>query len=217
MTSSGTVAAMAPPGETGSDAALVSRLRQGEADAYQALVRGYGGRLLAVTRRLLRNEEDARDAVQDTFLSAFRALDSFQGEARLSTWLHRIAVNAALMRIRARKPQHELPMDDLLPSFTEDGHTLHSAALWQEPADRRLERRQLRELVLRCIDQLPEAHRTILVLRDIEDLDTEQAAQLLDISVAAAKVRLHRARQALRALLDPHLRAPGAAAREESP
>lgn len=206
---------MAPPCDPVSDATLVLRLRHGEAGAYQDLVRGYGGRLLAVTRRLLRNEEDARDAVQEAFLSAFRAMESFQGEASLSTWLHRIAVNAALMRIRSRKPQQELPIDDLLPCFSEDGHTQHSVALWQEPADRRLERRQLGDLVRCCIDQLPESHRTILVLRDIEDLDTEQAAQLLGISVAAAKVRLHRARQALRALLDPHLRAPGAAAQKE--
>ena len=104
---------MAPPCDPVSDATLVLRLRHGEAGAYQDLVRGYGGRLLAVTRRLLRNEEDARDAVQEAFLSAFRAMESFQGEASLSTWLHRIAVNAALMRIRSRKPQQELPIDDL--------------------------------------------------------------------------------------------------------
>lgn len=208
---------MASPGEPPPEALLVQRLRRGDASAYAELVRAQGGRLLAVTRRLLRNEEDARDAVQDTFLSAFRAFDTFQEGARLSTWLHRIAINAALMRLRARKPAAELPIDDLLPTYTEDGHTEHAAALWQEPADRRMERRELCGLVQRCIDALPEGHRTILILRDIEELDTDQAAQVLCISVAAAKVRLHRARLALRTLLDPHLRRPAPGAQEEQP
>ena len=104
------------------DSALLTKLRASDTAAYETLVRTYSGRLLAVTRRLLRNEEDARDAVQDAFLSAFRALHTFEEGSLLSTWLHRIAVNAALMKLRTRRRHPEDSIEDLLPKYTEDGH-----------------------------------------------------------------------------------------------
>src|SRR5262249_25948986 len=110
---------------------LVLALRAGERAAFEALVRTYSGRLLAGPRRLLRDEEHGRHALQETLLSAFRAIAGFQGDARLGTWLHRIAVNCALMKLRARRcrPQEE-PIDDLLPSFLPDGHTEKGAVPW---------------------------------------------------------------------------------------
>jgi RNA polymerase sigma-70 factor (ECF subfamily) len=161
--------------------------------------------MLAAARRLLRTEDDARDAVQDALLSAFRGIDSFQGGARLSTWLHRIVINAALMKLRSRQRKQERSIEELLPSFAEDGHTQRSAAEWRTAEDA-LARRQLLGTVQHCIDQLPESYRTVLILRDIEDMDTEPTAQLLGLTPGAVKVRLHRARLALRALLDPHMR-----------
>src|SRR5262245_22430058 len=104
------------------EADLHRRLRAGEPAAFETLVRANIGRMLAVARRLLRHEEDARDAVQEAFLSAFRALPQFDGAARLSTWLHRIAVNAALGRLRKQKRHPEQPIDELLPDFQDDGH-----------------------------------------------------------------------------------------------
>jgi RNA polymerase sigma-70 factor, ECF subfamily len=186
---------------------LLESLRAGEHAAFETLVRTYSGRLLAVTRRLLRDEEDARDALQEALLSAFRSLAGFQGEARLSTWLHRIAVNCALMKMRARRcrPQED-PIDDLLPTFLPDGHVERGAVPWREGADMMLERTELCGLVRGCIDRLPESYRTVLLLRDVEELDTEETARLLGITPNNVKIRLHRARLALRGLLDPHLR-----------
>lgn len=190
---------------------LLDRLRGGEEAAFAELMRTYGGRMLAVARRMLRSEEDASDAVQDAFLSAFRALDAFQGDALLSTWLHRIAVNACLMKLRTRRRKPEASIEELLPAFLEDGHQAQPACAWQEASDEQLAREDLRRLVRACIDRLPEGHRTILVLRDVEELDTEETAALLGLTAGAVKTRLHRARQALRTLLDPHLRAAGGA------
>lgn len=188
------------------EAPLIARLRRGEDAAFEELIRAYGGRLLAVARRFLPVEEDARDAVQDAFLSAFRAIESFQGQARLSTWLHRIVVNAALMKLRSRSRKPEVLIEDLLPDFLEDGHMASPAVEWRKPADDPVERSQLRALVLDSIQRLPEAHRNVLILRDIEELDTEETAKILGASANAVKTRLHRARQALRGLLEPELR-----------
>jgi RNA polymerase sigma-70 factor (ECF subfamily) len=187
------------------ETALLVRLRAGEEAAFETMVRAFGGRLLAAARRLLGNEEDARDAVQEAFLSAFRALDRFEGEARLSTWLHRIVLNAALMRLRTRRRRPETSIEELLPRFLEDGHAADPAQEWKLPLDA-VARNETRELVRRSIERLPEPYRNVLLLRDVEELDTDETARLLGLSESAVKTRLHRARQALRGLLDPHLR-----------
>jgi RNA polymerase sigma-70 factor (ECF subfamily) len=186
--------------------ALLDRLRAGDDDAYEELVRAYAGRLLAVARRYLPVEEDARDAVQDAFLSAFRAVDRFEGNARLSTWLHRIVVNASLMKLRTRRRKPETPIDDLLPGFLEDGHLDEPASEWRELSDEALARKQTRALIQVAVDQLPDSYRNVLQLRDIEGFDTEETARAMGISANAVKTRLHRARQALRGLLEPELR-----------
>jgi RNA polymerase sigma-70 factor (ECF subfamily) len=182
------------------ETSLIASLRAGDDAAYALVVRRYGPRLLAVARRLLNSDDDARDALQDAFLSAFRNVGSFTAGSRLSTWLHRIVVNAALMRLRSRRRRPEDPIEDLLPRFAADGHWLEAPTAWR--SDELLERQEMRALVRRCIEQLPERHRAILVLRDIEDLDTGEVAELLGITPNAAKVRLHRARQALRTLIE---------------
>jgi RNA polymerase sigma-70 factor (ECF subfamily) len=185
---------------------LLAGLRAGDQSAYERLVKHYGGRLLAVARRLLQSEEDAHDALQDAFLQAFRSLPRFEGHSALGTWLHRIAVNACLMRLRSRKSRPEEPIEPFLPQFAEDGHRLVPAVDWPEPCDRLLERREVREMVREAIDRLPESYRTVLLLRDIEELDTAEVAAALGITENAVKIRLHRARQALRELLDSRLR-----------
>lgn len=190
---------------TGDDASLVDSLRSGDAAAFETAVRMFGGRLLVVARQLLGNDEDARDAVQDAFLKAHRSLADFEGRSSLATWLHRIVVNAALMKLRAQRRRHERPIDELLPTYLEDGHQARPAPRWRESGPAALERQETRQLVRQCIDQLPDSYRTVLLLRDIQELDTENVAQLLEISTDAVKVRLHRARQALRTLLDPVL------------
>jgi RNA polymerase sigma-70 factor (ECF subfamily) len=199
-------ASAGPPVAGTDDTALVARLRAGDEDAFELVVRTYSGRLLAVTRRILGTDEDARDAVQDALLSAFRNLERFEGGSLLSTWLHRIAVNAALMKLRTRKRKPEESIEPLLPVYQENGHAQETFGGWHEPVDVTMTRAENRSLVRACIEQLPESYRTILLLRDIEEMDTDEAARALGISANAVKIRLHRARQALRSLLAPHFR-----------
>lgn len=184
---------------------LVARLRRGDEAAYRELVLAHGGRMLLAARRILRNEDDARDAVQDAFLSAFKALGHFEGQSLLSTWLHRITVNAALMRLRSQRARHEGEIDELLPQFTEaGGHFVRRPVAWAESADAPLQREETRALVRGCIERLPDTYRVALLLRDIEGLELDELAAQLGTTVNAAKIRVHRARQALRTLLDPH-------------
>jgi RNA polymerase sigma-70 factor (ECF subfamily) len=185
--------------------ALLTRLRAGEERAFEELVRAHGGRMLATAQRLLRDEDAAHDAVQDAFLCAFRALPRFEGGSLLSTWLHRIVVNAALMHLRSKKRRPEESIEALLPHFDDEGHWLEQPEAFPSP-DALGERERVRERVRRCIAQLPEGHREIILLRDIEELDTEEAARALGIRPEAAKMRLHRARMALRTLLERELR-----------
>ncbi len=182
--------------------ALLAGLRAGSDDAFDTLVRTTSARLLAVARRIVGSEEDARDVLQEAYTSAFKALGRFEGQAKLSTWLHRIVVNTALMRLRTRKRKPEEPIDPLLPAFKDDGHRAQGAVAWADGADVALERAETRAFVRAQIDKLPDTYRTVLLLRDIEELSTSEVASMLSTSENAVKIRLHRARQALRALLD---------------
>ena len=173
-------------------------------DRFEDLVRRHGPRLLATARRMLRNEDEAKDALQDAFLQAFRAYDGFRGEAAVQTWLHRILVNACLMRMRSRRRHPEESIETPLPEFLEDGHHSRHPHEWRAEPEVLLERRENRDLVRAALGRLPEDYRTVILLRDIEELTTEEAALALGISEVACKVRLHRARQALRGLLAPH-------------
>ena len=183
------------------DAELLSALKAGHEWAFEALVRSSSARLLAVARRFTRNDEDARDVVQSAYLNAFRALGRFEGNARLSTWLHRIVVNAALMKLRSQRQKPEESIEALLPTFQSDGHHAEQFSDWSTPADELLDQKQTRATVRACIARLPDDYRTVLLLRDIEELSTHEAAETLGITQAAVKTRLHRARQALSTLL----------------
>ena len=183
------------------DRTLVGALRAGHEWAFEELVRSQGGRLLAVARRICRNDEDARDVLQTAYLNAFRSLDRFEGSCQLSTWLHRIVVNTALMRLRVRKRKPEESIESLLPAFQDDGHHVEQFSDWTMPADRLLEREECRDLIRTCIAQLPDNYRRVLLLRDIEELSTEEAARVLETTSSVVKVRLHRARQALSTLI----------------
>jgi RNA polymerase sigma-70 factor (ECF subfamily) len=180
---------------------LIARLRAGEESAFEQLVRSTSGKLLASARRILRNEDDARDAVQSAFIRAFQSLSRFREEARISTWLHRILVNEALMRLRSRATA-EGSIDELLPTFLQDGHQTRDTIDWSESAEAALVRAETAAVVRRLIDQLPETYRTVLLLRDIEEMTNAEIAEMLGVSKNVVKVRVHRARQALRALLE---------------
>jgi len=182
---------------------LVTALRAGEPSAFERLVREHGGRLLAVAERLLANREDAREALQDALLAAFRSIKSFDGRARLTTWLHRIVINAALMKRRSKRRHPEQQIEELLPAFLADGHQAGPVSRWNDSGAELSQRNEMQQIVREKIDGLPESYRIVLMLRDIEEIDTETVAEMLELTPGAVKVRLHRARQALRTLLDP--------------
>lgn len=161
-------------------------------------IRAHGPRLLAVARRLLGSTEEAEDALQDAFALAFVALGSFEERSQLSTWLHRITVNAALSRLRSRRRN--------LESLESDGARTEASTSDEEVAtavDELFERREDGARLLACIEELPEAYRTVIRLRDVEELDTHAVALKLGVSDNVVKVRLHRARQALKVRLAP--------------
>ena len=191
------------------EGALLQGLKKGEDWAFEAMIRTFGARMLSVARRIVGNDEDARDVVQSAYLSAFRAIGAFEGSAQLSTWLHRIVVNTALMRLRSRRRKPEESIDALLPAFKADGHFVERFGSDESlAADRLLERKETRRIVRDAIEQLPDAYRTVLILRDIEEMPTKDVADALEITTSAVKVRLHRARQALFTLLRRHYQAP---------
>jgi len=186
------------------DLPLVTRLQRGDQAAFESLVRTHGGRLLSVARRFLGSNEDAEDAVQETFIKAFKSIHSFEERAQLHTWLHRIVVNTSLMKLRERRRKPQESIDDLLPTFVADGHQTTESREW---SDAIVERKETATIVRQAIASLPEQHRTVLILRDIEERDTAETAAILGTTTTVVKVRLHRARQALRTLLDRELRA----------
>lgn len=186
------------------EADWVAGLRAGDADSYKQVVEATIGRLLAVARRYLR-EDDACDAVQDTYIKMHESIDKFRQEASLQTWLQRILVNECLQRLRKQKSRPETSIDDLLPEYLEDGHRANPQAPWPDSYREVIDRERRCECVMENLEKLPVNYRTIILLRDIEGYSGQETADLLDISIATVKVRLHRARQALRELLEPEM------------
>lgn len=188
------------------DAALIAGLQAGDSGAFEKLLREYGPRLLRLARRFLANEEDARDALQDAMVAVYRSIGNFESTSALSTWLHRIVVNSALMKLRSKRRHPEEDIEQYLPQFLKDGHQREPSTPWTESADHVIEREELRASVREAIEKLPDNYRIVLHLRDIEELSTAETAEILGITKNVVKIRLHRARQALRTLLDAPMR-----------
>jgi RNA polymerase sigma-70 factor, ECF subfamily len=185
---------------------LIDGLRKGDEQAFETLVRKFGPRLLAKARRYLRSEDDAADVLQDAFLCAWKSIGNFKGDShsQLSTWLHRILINCAFMHLRAKKRHSEIQdvdIDELLPRFDPAGNWM-DGDFRSMSAQVHLEIFERKVAVRRCIERLPDAHRLVLTLRDIDELDTEEVASLLGVTGNIVKVRLHRAREALKTLIE---------------
>ncbi len=185
------------------EASLVAAAKSGDLRSFETLVHRYEGRIYRLTYNITQNREDAEDSTQEAFLKAYQHLQGFQGESRFYTWLVRIAVNEALMKLRRRRPQ-EVSLDesiqtadDLVPREIED---------WGPKPDERFEQSELQGILARSIAQLDPAYRIVFQLRDIEELSTEETAQLLGLSIPAVKSRLLRARLKLRQSLDRFFR-----------
>ena len=185
---------------------LLDGLRAGDERSYEEMVRRYGGRMLSVATRICGNPDDARDAVQEAFLQAFKSVGRFEERSSLGTWLHRIVANQALMKLRTRRRKPETSLDDLMPEFDEVDCRVELTADDLEPIDSVLARRETREAIREAIRSLPDVYRDVLILRDIEEFDTRETAEILSIEAGAVKTRLHRARAALKKKLEPMMR-----------
>jgi RNA polymerase sigma-70 factor (ECF subfamily) len=174
------------------ESVLVARLRAGEHEAFAQLFRDHVIAMTAVARRFFGDTADANEAVQDALVSAFKALPAFEGTAKLGTWLHRITFNACLLKLRGRKRSRLVPLAD------EEQVTYAAGA----PEDA-LAQAEVCVRVREGVERLPEAYRTVIRLRDLEGLSTEETAERLGTNCGAVKTRLHRARHALKALLEP--------------
>lgn len=187
---------------------LVARLQGGDERAYEILVREYGGRMLAIAQRYLPCGQDSDDAVQEAFICAFKAIKSFESGSQLSTWLHRIVVNACLMKLRAQGRRSTVPIDALTPQYGDTVGGAPAIPAWDDTyANVALAETQSH--VRGCIENLPRSYRQVLILRDLEEYDTRETARLLNTTPGNIKTRLHRARQILREMLEPLFVAPG--------
>jgi len=179
-----------------SDTEVIQRLRGGEEAAFEVLVQRYRQRVYRLAVRFMRNREEAEEVSQEVFLTVYRKLAQFEGKSSFSTWLYRVAVNASLMRLRSREQTETVPIDDLAGDLAGDEDDA------VEPPDSRLHSEEALAQIERAMDNLPEEFKTILILRDIEDFSNEETAEIMDLTVAAVKSRLHRARSYLRKRLE---------------
>ena len=178
------------------EAALVARAREGDMAAYNELVNHYERKVFRLAKHITQNDEDAEDVLQETFLKAFEHLPDFQGQSKFYTWLVRIAVNESLMKLRKRKSDRTVPLDE--PVDTGEDTVVREIAVWEENPEERYSREELGQILDESVQSLKPAFRTVFVLRDIEELSTEETAEALGISIPAVKSRLLRARLQLR-------------------
>jgi RNA polymerase sigma-70 factor (ECF subfamily) len=184
------------PREVDPELALVERARDGDAQAFAELIRKYERRIYRMARNITQNDEDAEDVLQEAFLKAYEHLDSFQGQSKFYTWLTRIAVNESLMKLRKRKTDRTVSLDDSIE--TDEEPIAREIAVWDGNPEMKYSQAELRELLDKAIAGLKPIFRTVFVLRDVEELSTEETAEALGLSVAAVKSRLLRARLQLR-------------------
>jgi RNA polymerase sigma-70 factor, ECF subfamily len=196
------------------DVMLVQAAQQGDKKAFAQLVEKYEQRVYNLTRKLMRDQQDAEDVLQETFISVYRSLRTFHGDSSFSTWLYRIATNASLMKLRARKAP-SISLDEPAESDG-DGVMPREIADWEFTPEEALLRGEVRSQMETAVQSLPESLRTVFVLRDVEGLSVQETADVLNISVPNVKTRLHRARLLLRETLSIYFK-EHTLAREETP
>ena len=175
---------------------FVAKARQGDLTAFNELVNRYSRKIFRLAKHITQNDEDAEDVLQETFLKAFEHLENFQGQSKFYTWIVRIAVNESLMKLRKRKSDRSVPLDE--PVDTGEDTVAREIAVWDEDPEKQYSQEELAKILDDAVQSLRPAFRTVFVLRDIEELSTEETAESLGISVPAVKSRLLRARLQLR-------------------
>lgn len=175
---------------------LVSRAQSGNNEAFADLVGRYQNKIFRLARNITQSTEDAEDVLQETFLKAYSHLDGFQRNSKFYTWIVRIAVNESLMKLRKRKSDRTVPLDE--PLETGEEAVAREIAVWDDNPEQRYSRAEMQEILDEAVESLKPDFRTVFALRDIEELSTEETAEALHISIPAVKSRLLRARLALR-------------------
>ena len=175
---------------------LVSRAQNGDNEAFAGLVERYQNRIYRLAKNITQNNEDAEDVLQEAFLKAYSHLDTFQRNAKFYTWIVRIAVNEALMKLRKRKSDRTVPLDE--PVDTGEETVNREIAVWDDNPEQRYSHEEMKQILNEAVENLKPDFRAVFALRDIEELSTEETAEALGISVPAVKSRLLRARLALR-------------------
>jgi RNA polymerase sigma-70 factor, ECF subfamily len=178
------------------ESGLLARAREGDLAAFNELVNAYSRKIFRLAKHITQNDEDAEDVLQETFLKAFEHLGTFQGQSKFYTWIVRIAVNESLMKLRKRKSDRSVPLDE--PVDTGEDTVVREIAVWDENPEQQYSREELGNILDEAVESLRPAFRTVFVLRDIEELSTEETAEALGISIPAVKSRLLRARLQLR-------------------
>jgi RNA polymerase sigma-70 factor (ECF subfamily) len=189
------------------ETSLVAKAKAGDPVAFAELVSHYDRRVFRMAKQITQNDEDAEDVLQETFLKAYSHLDDFQGNSKFYTWLVRIAVNEALMKLRKRRSDRTVPLDD--PIDTGEDVVAREIAVWDENPEDTYSREELGRILDESVQSLKPAYRTVFILRDIEEMSIEETAEALDLSISAVKSRLLRARLQLREKLTRQFKRKG--------
>jgi len=177
-------------------------MRSGDDQAFDAIFRRYVNKVYRQIHRLIGNDAETEEIVQEVFLAVYQKCQSFRGESAFSTWLYSLATNACLTRLRKRKRIKEISLDGFLPRYRDDGHHhVRPVFNWSDEVEFRLEKDEVRELLQNAIDQLPPAEKAVIVLSDVEGVPDREIGEALGLSIPAVKARLHRARLFLRGKL----------------
>ena len=201
------MSAMSSPTEIDDEAAVVAQARLGNTNAFNELLRRYERKIFRLAMHITQNREDAEDVLQEAFLKAYEHLDQFQGQSKFYTWIVRIAVNQALMKLRKRKSDRSVSLDETID--TGEDTVAREIAAWDENPEQQYSREEINQILGSAIDDLAPIYRAVFVLRDVDELSTEETAEALDLSVPAVKSRLLRARLQLRDKLTRYFKRKG--------
>jgi RNA polymerase sigma-70 factor (ECF subfamily) len=187
------------------DEDLLDRLRKGTPGAVEDLLHQYQGKIFNLAMSILKNESDAEEAAQDVFMTVIRKVDTFKGNSAFYSWMYRICVNTCLMRLRGKRRNDTVAIEEFMPVFTEDG--MHASPMddWSKEVERKALNEELGKMIRKFTEELSEKYRVVFVLSDIEGLSNEETAKILGMTVPAVKSRLHRARLYLREQLGRYL------------
>jgi len=178
--------------------ALVRDLQNGNLEAYDKLAKIYQKKIYGLSFNLTRNQMDAQDVTQEVLLTLFRKINMFQGKSAFSSWVYRISINASYMKLRSKKKEPNVSIDELMPTFNGAGFQQEKIQDWSENTESLIFTKETRDVINKAVNLLPEKEKVVFLLRDVEGLSSEKTGEILDLTVSAVKSRLHRARLFLR-------------------